>query len=877
MDAKIASLLKGNCGSFVFPFLWMHGEDEEKIREYVRVIHNASLKEFCVESRPHPDFAGDGWWNDMDIVLDAAKKLQMRVWILDDSHFPTGFANGALKECDPSLCRQSLVRRVIPCDKEKITLSRFDYETAPAFQPNMFEQFSLPQEHLRKFDDDQFLVAVALKEGGNSLDDIKELTADKNGDIQFKVPAGKWNIHLLYLSRNFGPHRDYINMMNPESCRLLIDAVYEPHYVHYKEEFGKTIAGFFSDEPELGNGHLYEYGKKLFEMDDQAWSAQLQEKLQAKWGKDFAKYLPLLWEENFASEIKAKARHDYMDGVSRLVQKAFSEQLGTWCNERGVQYIGHLIEDNNQHTRTGSGLGHFFRGESGQDMAGIDDIGGQVLPQMEESGPFGLTQEWRNGSFYHYVLGKLVSSAAAIDKKKQGRAMCEIFGNYGWEEGLRLEKYLLDHFLVRGINRFVPHAFSPKEYPDPDCPPHFYANGNNPQYRHFGALMAYANRMCELFDGGKRITPVAVLYHAESEWLGDYTPPEDTVKYLAESQIDYDFLPADVFTEEKYAAKIAKTLTVNGNEYRAFVIPKAQYIPQSVAKVAGELAQKGCTVLFIDELPQGVYDGEKILPFEESGKVVSTNELVKALDGVIDIRISPANKYLRVMQYKGESMRYLIVNEGAEVWHGKVKFPEAGTCYCYDGWENAVSAVNFENGEIELTVEPLKSEVLVFDKAKVIPAVTPAFAEIFLDDGWKRSKCRSIDYPNFADEKEVCLPDKAAEEYPKFSGFFRYEKEIELEGNTRFQLNITDAYEGVEVFVNGKSLGIQIAPPFVYEITDKIKKGKNAIRIEVATTLERETADLPDPTRMYLGLGAKQPTCPSGINGQVILLKREIK
>ena len=46
-------------------------------------------------------------------------------------------------------------------------------------------------------------------------------------------------------------------MMSAASCRKLIDAVYEPHWAHYKKEFGKTIAGFFSDEPEIGNGHLY--------------------------------------------------------------------------------------------------------------------------------------------------------------------------------------------------------------------------------------------------------------------------------------------------------------------------------------------------------------------------------------------------------------------------------------------------------------------------------------------------------------------------------------------------------------------------------------------------------------------------------------------
>ena len=115
---------------------------------------------------------------------------------------------------------------------------------------------------------------------------------------------------------------------------------------------------------------------------------------------------------------------------------------------------------------------------------------------------------------------------------------------------MRLEKYLLDHFMVRGINHFVPHAFSGKDYPDPDCPPHFYAHGNNPQYRHFGALMAYGNRVLELINGGRHIAPAAILYHGESDWMGE-TMASDIVGHpFYDDQIDYDYIPQDVFLEE---------------------------------------------------------------------------------------------------------------------------------------------------------------------------------------------------------------------------------------------------------------------------------------------------------------------------------------
>ena len=80
-----------------------------------------------------------------------------------------------------------------------------------------------------------------------------------------------------------------------------------------------------------------------------------------------------------------KVRIEFMDILTNTVKEDFSYQIGDWCRKRNVKYIGHLIEDHNQHTRTGSSLGHYFRGLKGQSWAGIDDIGGQVIPQMEDA------------------------------------------------------------------------------------------------------------------------------------------------------------------------------------------------------------------------------------------------------------------------------------------------------------------------------------------------------------------------------------------------------------------------------------------------------------------------------------------------------------
>ena len=472
MSDKIKVLLEGKGENYIFPFFWQHGE-METVRKYMKVIHEANIGAVCVESRPHPDFCGEQWWHDMDIILEEAKKYGMKVWILDDSHFPTGFANGAMKEQPLELYRQSITcRQYAGVGGETITIPREALDNAEPFEPNMMEKMMTHNSAdgaTKQFDDDRMLGVYAIRQDGadgfvNPENRIDLSSAITEEGLEFVVPEGNWKIYVTQLTRNRGPHRDYINMMDKASCKVQIEAVYEPHWEHYKEEFGKTIAGFFSDEPELGNGHLYDQNNELgcSPTMDYPWSRELEMRLKEELGEDFAGQLALLWEQDADTAETARVRYAYMDGVSRLVEEDFSWPIGEWCRAHGVEYIGHLIEDNNHASKTGSSLGHFFRGLAGQDMAGIDDIGGQVMPGQEDVDLNMPPFHSRNGSFYHYGLGKLGSSAAAIEPLKKGNSMCEIFGAYGWGEGVRLEKYLLDHFMVRGINHFVPHAFSGK-------------------------------------------------------------------------------------------------------------------------------------------------------------------------------------------------------------------------------------------------------------------------------------------------------------------------------------------------------------------------------------------------------------------------------
>lgn len=880
MNSKIRKVLKGEGSNYIFPFFWIHGEEEAVLRHYMQVIHECGIGAVCVESRPHPDFCGPQWWTDMDIILNEARRRRMKVWILDDSHFPTGFCNGALQDGPPELRRQSITYRVLAeaKDGEAFIFDRNEYIEPPPFERNLAEQYLVGE--IRTFTDDVFLGAVAVNTAGRSFGEIRSVK-EQQGKICWQAPAGEWRLYACYLTRNRGPHRDYMNMMDRESCHKLIEAVYEPHYSHYKDDFGTVIAGFFSDEAELGNGHLYELNKRLDEVDDQPWSREIEDELEKRWGADWLLRIPLLWEKAFDPDLKAQIRYDYMDVVTRCVEQDFSYQIGDWCRSHGVEYIGHLIEDNNQHARNGSSLGHFFRGLAGQDMSGIDDIGGQVLPQQEDTD---IKTNWsgmRDGVFYHYALGKLGASSASIDPLKKGRAMCEIFGNYGWEEGVYLEKYLADHFMVRGINHFVPHAFSAKAFPDPDCPPHFYAHGNHPQYRHFAALIGYMNRVCELISDGYYIAPAAILYHAEADWSGGVCMfSQEPARRLADSQIDYDFIPADVFVEPKYGTVSGNKLVVNKHEYQVLIVPECTYITAAAARAAIGLAQSGFPVIFVNRLPEGICNCDEgqaagLLNGLSECRVAVLDELVTVLESlpIRDIAITPSQPLLRYLHYYNGNHLYYLVNESAEPYRGTVTVPLLGSCYVYNAWDNRLEKAVAEqkNNRTKLTVciEPRKSLIVIFDTTEE-PLHVPVIGRglcLELMDGWIRSVCKAIDYPVFVGSKLVMLPDLVEKEQPNFGGFIRYEQELELPAVKTAVLEITETAEGVEVFVNGLSAGIQVVPVYRFDITVWLKEGTNRITIETATTLERA---IPKKSRIS-GRVIPAPSNKCGIQGTVRL------
>ncbi len=883
MKTLINNLKNNKTENYILPFLWMRGEEESIIREEMSKIYECGIRAVCVEARPHEEFCQAGWWHDMDIIIDEAEKRDMKVWILDDKHFPTGYANGLIKDKYPNRKKQYInysIADVYGASK-KSTLN-----VKNMLKPVMkFVDLGKPvDEEERKNNKLISVVAARLCEGSIVSEDVIDLTNTVDGDFaHFTLPAGAWRIFVTYLTRTDGGIVDYVNFLDKESAYTQIEGVYEAHYNQYKDKFGKVIAGFFSDEPQFGNTKIFEKNAIVGKMEMALpWSDELYSMLETIYGKDFVKYLPLLWNDSKEEKIGIKLRYDYMDSATKLYKENFSDTVGKWCEEHNVEYIGHVVEDNGAHSRLGLGAGHYFRALSGQHFSGIDVIGGQVCPGAPIQNREGFSTA--GGEFFHYALGKLGASCGHLDPVKKGRTLCELFGAYGWKFGVRDMKYVLDHLLVKGVNYFVPHAFSMAEYPDKDCPPHFYARGNNPQFRYFAELMKYANRMAEIFNGGEHIASVAVLYDGEADWSGEHMQMQSVCRELTCNQIDFDIVCLDMLTDvERYGTKIGNgKIEINGESFGALIVPYTQRITKEFADFIQN--NKGLDIIFIDNIPESIvneYENETgYIKNFDSYKSVKLNVLAEKLKeaGYFDISLNTEFSNLSFYHYKKDGNIFMFVNESLEEsFAGEITLPTNKKLVVYHGFdnvfENIESKVNGNKSVVELKLYPGQSIVILESDEMFIRKYNVNLNNnrvIDISNNWKVSKVRQIDYPNFekAEVMEVLKPISDSD--MSFAGVIRYEREFEVEAKDIKEafIQIEEVFETMTVYLNGKKIKDCITPPYAVELGDNLVMGKNSIVVEVATTLERDQLNFPEHPFVFINDTIE----PTGMFGEVNIL-----
>ncbi|MFV0556748.1 MAG: hypothetical protein ACK5LM_06595 [Lactovum sp.] len=838
--------------SHIFPFLWLKGEEISRVKEEINGIKESNIDEFVIESRTHPEFLKEGWWEDFYQILEYAKALDMRVWLLDDAHFPTGYANGAVKQ------RLDLKKEYLYYSSADVYSEAYELTLNINLMRKPKRKWSdrkKPESYERAIEKNeiQAIVAYPLLYDNILSESYIDLTTFKDLEfLNYTFPKGNWRVFVLYQTTENAGDSDYINMLSKDSVNLLVDTVYETHYQKFSSYFGNVFRGFFSDEPGFGNILDFSKDNKIGKDMALPWSAEVAEYL-----KEDLPFLALLWNETKEKNKQKSIRLKYMTLITDLYRKNFSQNIGDWCKKRNVDYIGHVIEDNNMHSRLGRGAGHYFKAMKGQSMAGIDIISSQITIAGDES--FRTNSSQNDGTFYQYCLPKLADSCAQLDPEKSRQAFCELYGAYGWQLSIRNMKWILDSLLVRGIYNFVPHAFSMSEFPDLDSPPHFYANGCNPQFPLFKTLMQEMGAASNLLSGGKLDVKLAILYDAELEWLAESMKMQVPSKVLSQHQIDFLYL-----TIEDLDKAIIKenTFQIHQQTFEKLIIPQTDTLPKRVYDFIQKLDEE--VFIFINQVPLFYVDDEqtKLTNFKEHNSY-SLDELVLQTESYKNIKqLDKGNAKLAVRrQIKNGEDWMMVHNESLNDSYQFSFLKLKKYCYEYDLKEDKYYHVSRNLQKI--SPYQAKFYLLTDEKRKAVKKVSANFKDLHFENNWLMSLYNSQGALIY--QKEINKFENLSHNFVDFSGKISYSNSFLLTDKDPCHLFISRVFDGCQIKINGKQISSLIAPPYSTSFSENLKLGENKIEINVFTTADRQLA------REKLLINQFEVMEAIGIIGEVIL------
>jgi len=235
----------------LIPLFWLHGEPPEVLLAEIARMHEGGMSGFVVESRTHPDFLGDGWWRDLDAILDEAARRGMQVWLMDDEHYPSGYAAGVVARQRPDLLKHYLAERHV--------------DVAGPLPQARFPIGDLLQAG------ESLVAVVAAKrasmsagapldcEGLDSAQPLDLTDSLHDGLLRWAVPEGIWRLFVVVSTREGGEEwtKDFVDPLSTEAVDLYIDTVHAAVFKHVGRYFGTTFQGFFTDEPRFGNAANY--------------------------------------------------------------------------------------------------------------------------------------------------------------------------------------------------------------------------------------------------------------------------------------------------------------------------------------------------------------------------------------------------------------------------------------------------------------------------------------------------------------------------------------------------------------------------------------------------------------------------------------------
>jgi alpha-L-rhamnosidase len=494
-------------------------------------------------------YLSPGWFGFFRTFVEEAKKRGMRVWIVDDAGYPSGFAGGKFSELKPDLRMQALmVTEKIPASGGDVVTRALKPETAAVTAVNA---------------EDRRIVAIPIA----------------NGAISWTAPPGKWTVTVVEHGFSTSPTRSDTNpkrvkdgsqsledYLDPAATQQYLTFTHEQYKKYVGDEFGKTIMGFRGDEPDYSIRGL-------------PWTPKLFDEFERVKGYDVRPYVAGFFagKASDMTEQERRAKADYYDVFSLMFRDGFFKVQGDWCAANHLEYQVHLNHEEMEMQLVRS-EGEFFRDMKYVQVPGIDSIWHQIWKDTVSDFP-------RLAASVSHVYGK-------------PRAFTESFAAYRPEPDVEMARYVLNEQFVRGVNLVETMYFPASATPGRGASPYMKEAG-------YPALLEYARRMSYLMSMGRPAASVALYLPSSAMWLGDDeadTAFVATERMLSERQIDFDIVSEDALAEDLKAGPGAFE-TMSGSRYRTVILPGETVLSQDALNRLRTFAAGGGKVLFLGHLP----------------------------------------------------------------------------------------------------------------------------------------------------------------------------------------------------------------------------------------------------------------------------------
>lgn len=499
-------------------FVWNDKMTREGIDEKMKDFKNAGCGGVIVHPRPGliTEYLSQEWFDLFQYTVEKGKELDMNVWIYDENSYPSGFAGGHVPAQMPE-----------------------SYNQGQGLKP--FETNVIPADYQKYF--------LILKETNGTYRDITAHVAEETGKTGSYILFEKTYYHQSGWFGGFS----YVDLLYPGVTEKFLEVTMPGYEKIAGDDFGKTVPGVFTDEPEISSPGGFRWTPDLFDVFKQQWGYELKENL------------PSLYKQ--VGNWK-KVRHNYTKTLLCLFIERWSKPASQYYGQRGLKFTGHYWEHGWPSMQLGGDNMAMYAYHS---VPGID----MLFNQFDEVSP--------NAQFGNIRSVKELASVA--NQMGRTRKLSETYGGAGWEVTFKDLKRLGDWEYALGVNLMNQHlSFSTiagaRKY---DYPPSF--SYHNPWWKSYSHLNNYFARLSLALSSGVQRNNILVIEPTTTAWLYDSYMKEGRYETLGEvgnqfqrfvttiekAQLEYDLGSEDIIGNH---GKIERDrFRIGSGVYHTVVIP----------------------------------------------------------------------------------------------------------------------------------------------------------------------------------------------------------------------------------------------------------------------------------------------------------------